>query len=117
LSSDELRAVLATGLACGLRVVFAEAVRFSVCLFEWHPRCLNRLQSLEQLFHARRILGQSYVFAYYMFDNVMFGEEITPEQNAINQNLFEDQQQMMEAEVHCTRRMGLLIWWGSAGWV
>lgn len=34
-----------------------------------------------------------------MFGNAMFREEITPDQNAINQNLFEDQQQQLEAEV------------------
>ncbi|CAL8462233.1 g1764 [Coccomyxa elongata] len=56
-------------------------------------------QAQEQLFHARRVLGYSYVYAFYMFGNAMFREEITPDQNAINQNLFEDQQQQLEAEV------------------
>ena len=56
-------------------------------------------QAQEQLFHARRVLGYSYVYAFYMFGNAMFREEITPDQNAINQNLFEDQQQQLEVEV------------------
>ncbi|KAK9817712.1 hypothetical protein WJX72_001099 [[Myrmecia] bisecta] len=63
-------------------------------------------QALEQLFHARRILGYSYAFAFYMFGNEMFRDEITPDQNKINQNLFEDQQQQLEAEVE--RLSGLI---------
>ena len=57
------------------------------------------LQAQDQLFHARRILGYSYVFAFFMFGQVMFADEITPAQNAINQNLFEDQQQQLEQVV------------------
>ncbi len=45
------------------------------------------------------MLGYSYVYAYYMFGNDMFKDEISPQQNAINQNLFEDQQQQLESEV------------------
>ena len=59
----------------------------------------SRLQAQDQLFHARRILGYSYVFAFFMFGQVMFADEITPAQNAINQNLFEDQQQQLEQVV------------------
>lgn len=54
------------------------------------------LQAQDQLVHARRILGYSYVFAFSMFGRVMFADEVTPTQNAINQNLFEDQQQQLE---------------------
>jgi hypothetical protein len=68
-------------------------LRLSMCL----------LQAQEQLFHARRVLGYSYAYAFYMFGSVMFREEITPEQNTINQNLFEDQQQQLEAEVGVLR--------------
>ena len=57
------------------------------------------MQALEQLFNARRTLGYSYAFAFYMFGNEMYGDELSPEQNAINQNLFEDQQQQLESEV------------------
>ena len=46
--------------------------------------------------HARRILGYSYVFAFHMFGQVMFADEISPARNAINQNLFENQQQQLE---------------------
>ena len=57
------------------------------------------MQAQDQLFHARRILGYSYVFAFFMFGQVMFADEVTPVQNAINQNLFEDQQQQLEQAV------------------
>ena len=60
------------------------------------------LQAQEMLVHARRILGYSYVFAFYMFGQVMFADEISPARNAINQNLFENQQQQLE---HMVRRL------------
>ena len=44
------------------------------------------------------MLGYSYVFAYFMFSD-MFKDHISKDQNAINQNLFEDQQQQLETEV------------------
>ena len=51
-----------------------------------------------QLFRARRCLSNSYVFAFYMFGTSMF-DEISPEQNKLNQNLFEDNQADLEATV------------------
>ena len=57
------------------------------------------LQALDQLYEARRILGYSYAFAFYMFGNSMFKEEITEEQNDMNKNLFENQQQDIEGLV------------------
>lgn len=62
-------------------------------------RCRLALQALQQLFCARRILGNSYVSAFYFFGNDMFSDEITPEQNDINKSLFEDQQACLETEV------------------
>lgn len=59
---------------------------------------LTTLQALDQLYEARRILGFSYAFAFFMFGD-MFKDEITPTQNEINKNLFENQQQAMEALV------------------
>jgi hypothetical protein len=56
-------------------------------------------QAQEQLFHARRILGYSYAFAFWMFDGDLYAAEISAEQNARNQNLFEDQQQQLESQV------------------
>ncbi len=66
--------------------------------------------ALEQLCETRAILGYSYVFAYYMFGGEMFREEINEEQNEMNKNLFEDQQQQLDAEV-CY----LHVWWHMCG--
>ena len=63
-----------------------------------HPD-YNNVQALDQLCEARRILGYSYVYAFYMFGNEMFADEVTVAQNQVNQNLFEDQQQMLQSEV------------------
>ena len=57
------------------------------------------MQALQQLFCARRILGNTYVSAFYFFGNDMFQDEITPEQNEMNKSLFEDQQACLEIEV------------------
>ncbi|GAQ81569.1 hypothetical protein KFL_000840120 [Klebsormidium nitens] len=51
------------------------------------------------LFRARRVLAYSYAFAFYMFGSDLFKDDISPEQNEINQNLFEDHQQQLEATV------------------
>ena len=59
-------------------------------------RCL---QALQQLFCARRILGNTYVSAFYLFGNDMFQDDVTLEQNETNQRLFEDQQACLECEV------------------
>ena len=57
------------------------------------------MQALEQLSIARQILSCSYAFAYTMFDGTSFSEDVKPEQNSINQTLFENLQQALEAEV------------------
>ena len=54
---------------------------------------------LQRLFRARKALSFSYVFAFFMFGNDLFKDEITPEQNEIYQNLFEDQQQQLEGTI------------------
>jgi hypothetical protein len=54
---------------------------------------------LQRLFRARRALSYSFAFAYFMFGNDIFKDDISEEQNAINQNLFEDQQQQLEETV------------------
>ncbi|CAK0772066.1 hypothetical protein CVIRNUC_003925 [Coccomyxa viridis] len=63
------------------------------------------LKAQEMLVHARRILGYSYVFAFHMFGQVMFADEISPARNAINQNLFENQQQQLEHMVEQLSRI------------
>lgn len=54
---------------------------------------------LQRLFRARKALSFSYAFAYFMFGNDLFKDEITPEKNTINQHLFEDQQQQLEGTI------------------
>lgn len=53
---------------------------------------------MDQLNVARRILSNSYAFAYLFFGNDTFKEDFTPEQNTMNQNLFEDAQQTLEGK-------------------
>ncbi|KIY94297.1 putative E3 ubiquitin-protein ligase ARI1 [Monoraphidium neglectum] len=55
--------------------------------------------ALDQLRTARRVLCNSYAFAYFFFGGSMFAEDFTPQQNKINQDLFEDNQEMLAAEV------------------
>jgi len=55
-------------------------------------------QALDQLLEARRVLGYSYAFAFFMFGD-MYKDHISKSQNTVNQNLFEDQQQQLESEV------------------
>lgn len=55
--------------------------------------------ALDQLRTARRVLCNSYAFAYFFFGGAMFAEDFTEEQNAVNRNLFEDNQEMLAQEV------------------
>lgn len=54
---------------------------------------------LQRLFRARKALSFSYAFAFFMFGNDLFKDEITPEENEIYQNLFENQQQQLEGTI------------------
>ncbi|XP_028807312.1 probable E3 ubiquitin-protein ligase ARI2 [Neltuma alba] len=54
---------------------------------------------LSRLFRSRRVLSYSYPFAYYMFGGEMFMEKMSEEERERKQNLFEDQQQQLEANV------------------
>lgn len=56
---------------------------------------------------ARRVLSNSYAFAYLFFGNDLFREDFSPEANAANQGIFEDCQQQLEAEV---RRLLVVCW-------
>lgn len=64
------------------------------------------MQALEQLCDTRGILAYSYAFAFFMFGNDMFKDEIDEAQNEVNKNLFEDQQQQLESEAE--RLSGLI---------
>ncbi|XWS55265.1 hypothetical protein CRYUN_Cryun10bG0160400 [Craigia yunnanensis] len=50
-------------------------------------------------FRSRRVLSYSYPFAFYMFGEELFKDEMTDEEREIKQHLFEDQQQQLEANV------------------
>ncbi|XP_059653950.1 probable E3 ubiquitin-protein ligase ARI2 [Cornus florida] len=54
---------------------------------------------LYRLFRSRRVLSYSYPFAFYMFGDDLFNDEMTNEDREIKKNLFEDQQQQLEANV------------------
>ncbi|XP_009375306.2 probable E3 ubiquitin-protein ligase ARI2 isoform X3 [Pyrus x bretschneideri] len=54
---------------------------------------------LSRLFRSRRVLSYSYPFAFYMFGEELFKDEMTTEEREIKQNLFEDQQQQLEENV------------------
>lgn len=54
---------------------------------------------LYRLFRSRRVLSYSYPFAFYMFGDEIFKDEMTKEEREIKQNLFEDQQQQLEGNV------------------
>ncbi|XP_054786647.1 probable E3 ubiquitin-protein ligase ARI2 isoform X2 [Prosopis cineraria] len=54
---------------------------------------------LSRLFRSRRVLSYSYPFAFYMFGDELFKDEMSEEQREIKQHLFEDQQQQLESNV------------------
>ncbi|XP_076892851.1 putative E3 ubiquitin-protein ligase ARI1 [Bidens hawaiensis] len=53
----------------------------------------------DRLVLSRRIIAYSYPFAYYMFGDVFLSEEMTKEDRAIKQNLFEIQLQQVESNI------------------
>ncbi|CAL1353376.1 unnamed protein product [Linum trigynum] len=75
------------------RVTISEQRESALRDFSWVINGLNRL------FRSRRVLSYSYPFAFYMFGDELFDEEMTKEEREIKQNLFEDQQQQLEANV------------------
>ncbi|GJR95531.1 probable E3 ubiquitin-protein ligase ARI2 [Tanacetum coccineum] len=54
---------------------------------------------LYRLFRSRRALSYSYPFAFYMFGDELFKDEMTKEDLELKQHLFEDQQQQLETNV------------------
>lgn len=54
---------------------------------------------LYRLFRSRRVLSYSYPFAFYMFGDELFRDEMTKEERLIKKNLFEDLQQQLESNV------------------
>lgn len=54
---------------------------------------------LYRLFRSRRALSFSYPFAFYIFGDDLFKDEMTNAEKEIKQHLFEVQQQQLEANV------------------
>ncbi|XP_042004260.1 probable E3 ubiquitin-protein ligase ARI2 isoform X1 [Salvia splendens] len=54
---------------------------------------------IHRLFRSRRALSYSYPFAFYMFGNEFFNDEMTEKERELKQHLFEDQQQQLESNV------------------
>ncbi|KAK4762004.1 hypothetical protein SAY87_029888 [Trapa incisa] len=54
---------------------------------------------LYRLFRSRRVLLYSYPFAFYMFGEELFKDEMTDEDRELKQHLFEDQQQQLEQSI------------------
>ncbi|KAK4390635.1 putative E3 ubiquitin-protein ligase ARI2 [Sesamum angolense] len=61
--------------------------------FSWVSNGFYRLTRL------RKILLHSYAFAYFMFGDELFKDEMSSQEKTIKQNLFEDQQQQLETNV------------------
>ncbi|XP_057788269.1 probable E3 ubiquitin-protein ligase ARI2 isoform X1 [Salvia miltiorrhiza] len=61
--------------------------------FSWVTNGIHRL------FRSRRALSYSYPFAFYMFGNEFFKDEMTKKDRELKQHLFEDQQQQLESNV------------------
>jgi ariadne-1 len=57
------------------------------------------INGLNRLFRSRRVLSYSYPFAFYMFGDEIFKDEMTLKDREMKQNLFEDQQQQLEFNV------------------
>ncbi|XP_071923471.1 probable E3 ubiquitin-protein ligase ARI2 isoform X4 [Coffea arabica] len=75
------------------KIVILEAKNLESRDFSWVTDGFNRL------FRSRRILSYSYPFAYYMFGDELFKNAMTQKGREIKQNLFEDQQQQLQANI------------------
>ncbi|XP_062073542.1 probable E3 ubiquitin-protein ligase ARI2 [Humulus lupulus] len=80
------------------------------CLIELEPILKDYSwvsNGIDRLFRSRRILSYSYPFAFYMFGDEPFENNITnKEERMRKQNLFEDQQQQLELNVE---KLSLMI--------
>ncbi|KAI3702486.1 hypothetical protein L6452_28224 [Arctium lappa] len=80
-----------------------ETIRDKVAVLEGKDSQLRDFSwvtnGLYRLFRSRRALSYSYPFAFYMFGDELFNDEMTKEDLEIKQHLFEDQQQQLETNV------------------
>ncbi|KAL0314751.1 UNVERIFIED_CONTAM: putative E3 ubiquitin-protein ligase ARI2 [Sesamum angustifolium] len=102
---------------CGLQFCFScssEAHSPCSCLMWelWVRKCKDQSGSIDwitkntrscpkchKLTRSRKILLHSYAFAYFMFGDELFKDEMSSQEKTIKQNLFEDQQQQLETNV------------------
>lgn len=81
----------------------SDSIRNKVSILEKRELLLKDFSwvtnGLYRLFRSRRVLSYSYPFAFYMFGDELFKDEMSSEEREIKQNLFEDQQQQLEANV------------------
>ncbi|XP_058069160.1 probable E3 ubiquitin-protein ligase ARI2 isoform X2 [Magnolia sinica] len=75
------------------RIYFSESKESGLRDHSWAMKGLHRL------FRSRRILSYSYPFAFYMFGEDHFTDEMTREELELKQNLFENQQEQLEVNV------------------
>lgn len=61
--------------------------------------CLWVTDAVNRLFRSRRIIKNSYPFAFYMFGEELFKDEMSNEERETKKCLFEDQQQQLEGLV------------------
>lgn len=57
------------------------------------------LNGMSRLFRSRRVLSYTYPFAFYMFGDELFKDELSDKEREMKKNLFEDQQQQLECNV------------------
>ncbi|XP_021738548.1 probable E3 ubiquitin-protein ligase ARI2 isoform X2 [Chenopodium quinoa] len=81
-------------------------MKISFCEEETGLREFNWLEKgMCVLFRSRRALSYSYAFAFYMFGDELFKNDLSKREKKIKQNLFEDQQQQFEANVEKLSRL------------
>jgi len=57
------------------------------------------IAAVSVLLSARKVLSNSYAFAYFLSGNDWYAGEVNPDQTSLNQALFEDMQQQFEGEI------------------
>ncbi|CAH8309223.1 unnamed protein product [Eruca vesicaria subsp. sativa] len=63
------------------------------------------INGADLLFRSRRILSYSYPFAFYMFGEELFQDEMSDEDREIKKNLFENQQQELTGNIETLSKL------------
>ncbi|KAL6995612.1 carbonyl reductase (NADPH-dependent) ari1 [Sarracenia purpurea var. burkii] len=90
---DSLKAEVQLKEKTQTKILNLETREFALKDYSWVGNGLYRL------FRSRRILSYSYPFAYYMFGDDLFKNEMTKTEKEIKLNLFENQQLQLEGNV------------------